>query len=100
MLLLLPASGVLFGGDPSLPQFLTLAEVQRIFGVSRAKARQWVARQLFRSIEAQVLVPVAEVRRFARDHADEYSLARVDQRAFSGLVFHQVARGQSKSRSL
>ena len=76
----------------------TMKEIAECFGVCDELVRKWVAKGLLqtkwqpRDERDRVRFTDAAIREFVKNHPQEYSLARVDQLWFLGLVFPKVAK--------
>jgi len=71
----------------------TLADLQRVFGVSDGRAAGWVRRGLFGHAQraAGVRVSEASVARFLRKFPGEYELRRVDEDWYKAMLFGRLA---------
>ncbi len=81
--------GSQFGGigiNPTRSFLFSLGEIGNLFGVPDRKVYDWFIRGLFKDVAVEVLVPRAELRRFALEHSAEYRLERVDQDAYKALL--------------
>lgn len=76
------------------------ADLRDVFGVSVATVRQWIAAGWLRPSPETDRVPEAQVLRFIREHAEEYSLKRVDQAWFKGLLFPMFGKRTEGKRAV
>jgi hypothetical protein len=63
----------------------SISALAEVFGVSNRTVARWISRRWLRPDMG--LVPETLVRKFLRQHAEEYDLRRVDQAWFKGMIF-------------
>jgi hypothetical protein len=63
------------------------SELMQVLGVSQVTTRKWIARGWLHPKPSTDRIPEEQVIRFIKAHPEEYSLKRVDEAWFKGMLF-------------
>lgn len=76
----------------------TREDVAELLGASPRTIRGWIAREWLFVRDGRITE--LSLRRFLREHSEEYSLSRVDETWFKGMVFPAFGRNSSEPQRI